>query len=76
MSRLANISGKEAVKVFLKAGYIIQRQTASHIILYNPQPGRPMLSIPDHHELAPNLLRDQIKLAGLTIDEFLRLRRG
>lgn len=76
MSRLANISGKEAVRVFLKAGYIIQRQTASHIILYSPQPGRPMLSIPDHRELAPNLLRDQIKQAGLTIEEFLSMRKG
>jgi hypothetical protein len=32
------------------------------------------LSIPDHRELAPGTLRKLIRLAGLTVEEFLRLR--
>ena len=73
MGQLANISGQKAVKVFLKLGYIIDRQEGSHMILYNPESGLPILSIPDHKELAPGLLRNQIKRAGLSVDEFLRL---
>lgn len=73
MTRLANISGREAVRIFEKVGYKVDRQSASHIVLQCP--GRPPLVIPDHREVAPNLLRAQIKLAGLTEDEFVRLRR-
>jgi predicted RNA binding protein YcfA (HicA-like mRNA interferase family) len=73
VTRLANISGTEAVRAFEKAGYRVNRQTASHIILHCE--GHPPLTIPDHRELAPNLLRAQIKLAGLTVEEFLRLKR-
>ena len=73
MTRLSNISGREAVKAFTKAGHVVQRQTASHIILHKP--GCPPLSIPDHRELAPNLLRAQIKLAGLTPEQFVALLR-
>ena len=49
------ISGREAVRVFEKAGS-----------LYT-------LSIPLHDALGPGLLRDQIRKAGLTIDEFISL---
>ena len=31
---------------------------------------RQMLSIPDHKELAPGLLRGLIRKAGLTVEEF------
>lgn len=73
MGRLANISGKRAVKVFEKAGYFIDHQEGSHIILYSNLAGRPPLSIPNHRELAPGLLRAQIKRAGLSVDDFINL---
>jgi predicted RNA binding protein YcfA (HicA-like mRNA interferase family) len=71
VTRLANISGRQAVKAFERAGYQVQRQTASHIILHCE--GHMPLTIPDHKELAPNLLRAQIKLAGMTETDFLAL---
>lgn len=74
MGRLANISGREAVKRFQKTGYYLDHQEGSHMILYNERPGFPPLSIPDHKELASGLLRAQIKRAGLTVEEFLRLK--
>ncbi len=46
----------------------------SHIILYNPKPGALPLSIPNHRELAPGLMRAQIKRAGSTIEEFQGLK--
>lgn len=75
MGILSNISGKEAVRVFRKIGYWLDHQEGSHMILYNDHTGYPPLSIPNHKELAPGLLVDQIKRAKLTVEEFNRLRK-
>ena len=69
MGRISNVSGKQAVKVFQKFGYVVDHQTGSHIILYHES--RSTLSIPDHKELAPGLLRGLIRKSGLTVEEFL-----
>lgn len=45
------------------------------MVLYNPKPGALPLSIPNHKEVAPGLLRAQIKRAGITVEEFVRLLR-
>jgi len=68
--RLANISGKTAVNAFKKMGYEIARQTGSHIILRHEF--RPTLTIPDHKELAPGLLRSVIRQAGISVEEFMK----
>lgn len=75
MGRLSNISGKNAVKAFSRIGYQLDHQEGSHMILYNPRLGYPPLSIPNHKELAPGLLRAQIKRAGVSVEEFLELLR-
>ena len=62
MGRLSNISGK--------FNYILDHHTGSHMILYHEL--RPTLSIPDHPELAPGLLRGLIRRAGLTVEELLK----
>lgn len=49
MPRLANISGKEAVKAFLKFGYLHVRTSGDHAILQKS--GSPTLSIPLHREV-------------------------
>lgn len=74
MGILSNISGKQAVTAFSKIGYQLDRQEGSHMVLVNPAPGFPILVIPDHKEIAPYLLKTQIKRAHLTVDEFLKLR--
>ncbi|MEB3219488.1 MAG: type II toxin-antitoxin system HicA family toxin [Nostocales cyanobacterium 94392] len=69
MGRLSNISGKEAVKILEKFGYVFDHQTGSHMILWHES--MPTLSVPNHKELAPGLLRSLIRQAGITVDEFL-----
>ena len=69
MVRLGNISGKRAVKAFKRLGYHFARQTGSHIILKHQS--RPTLTIPDHKELAPGLLRAIISQAGLNVTDFI-----
>jgi predicted RNA binding protein YcfA (HicA-like mRNA interferase family) len=72
MGVLANISGKKAVKIFMKFGYLLGHQTGSHIIIYHDT--KPTLSIPNHKELSPGLLRSQIRKSGLTVKEFLQYK--
>lgn len=71
MGRLAGISGRKAAAAFRRAGYRPVRQTGSHMIL--ERSGSPPLVIPMHHAVAPFLLRAQIRRAGLTEAEFLKL---
>lgn len=72
MARLPVISGREAVRAFTQAGWTERRREGSHMIL--GKLGVPVvLSIPDHKELDKGLLRGQIRKAGLTIEEFVRL---
>ncbi|RLC02022.1 MAG: hypothetical protein DRI57_30485 [Deltaproteobacteria bacterium] len=54
---------------FMRLGYKVARQTGSHIILRHED--RPTLTIPNHRELAPGLLRSAIRQAGLSVDEFI-----
>jgi predicted RNA binding protein YcfA (HicA-like mRNA interferase family) len=71
MATLLVISGRDAVKVFGKLGFIFHRQKGSHIILYHSN-GR-HLSVPDHRELDRGTLRALIRGAGITVEEFMAL---
>ena len=72
MGKLGNISGKEAVKVFQKAGWQPIGQVGSHLVMVKPGI-RVNLSIPQHKELSVGTLRALIRNAGLTVEEFLEL---
>jgi predicted RNA binding protein YcfA (HicA-like mRNA interferase family) len=72
MSKLGNISGKEAAKAFQKAGWTPVGQVGSHLVLIKAGV-RVNLSIPQHKELSVGTLRALIRNAGLTIDQFLQL---
>jgi len=72
MGILSNISGKQAVKIFNKFGYILDHKTGSHMILYHQN--MPTLSVPNHKELAPGLLRGLIRKAGITVEDFLKYK--
>ena len=70
MPRLANISGRKAVKAFLKFGYTHVHTSGDHSILQKE--GSPTLSIPLHKEVAPFLLKSQIKRASIKLDEYTK----
>jgi len=72
MGKLANISGKETVKAFERAGWTLVGQVGSHCVL-TKQGERANLSVPQHKELSIGTLRALIRAAGLTVDEFLEL---
>ncbi len=72
MGRLNNISGKEAVKAFGKAGWSSAGQVGSHVVMIT-EGVRVNLSIPQHKELSVGTLRALIRNSGLTVDEFIKL---
>jgi len=72
MGRLGNISGKEAVRAFERAGWQVVGQVGSHVVMIKPGL-RVNLPIPQHKELSVGTLRALIRNAGLTVEEFLEL---
>jgi len=72
MGKLNNISGKQAVKAFVKAGWSARGQAGSHLVMIK-EGVRANLTVPLHSELAPGTLRSLIRVSGLTVDEFLEL---
>ncbi len=67
--RLKLCSGYEAIKKFKRAGWVVDRQVGSHVMLvkigylYT-------LSVPQHKELGIGILKKLLKQASLSVDEF------
>ena len=68
MPKLPSISGNEAIQVFKNLGFQVVRQRGSHVVLRKEDHG---CVIPVHKELAIGTLRNAIKQAGVTTDEFI-----
>lgn len=74
MAGLHNLKPEKVIKAFEKAGWMNRGQRGSHVKLTiegNPN----ILSIPVHKgkPVKIGLLKDQIRKAGLTEEEFLKL---
>lgn len=63
------VSGAEAVKKFKKAGWTVMRQKGSHVMLTKAG-YQWTLSVPQHDEIGPGLLRKLLKQAELTVEQF------
>ncbi|EQD28477.1 YcfA-like protein [mine drainage metagenome] len=59
------ISGKDVVKILCKNGFIVRRQTGSHIIIKHE---KRQVVVPNHDEIDRGTLRSIIKQAGLTVE--------
>ncbi len=67
--RLPNITAKEAIRAFTRAGFLIAGQKGSHVRLKNSD--GIMLIIPNHSgDVKRPLLKALIKLAGLNEKQF------
>ena len=64
------LKGRDVVRVFESLGWQVARQNGSHIIMIK-EGEIVTLSIPDHREVARGTLRNLIRMAGLTIAEFV-----
>jgi len=77
MPKLPVISGREAVKALIAAGFEVQprRGKGSHIVVARRDPTI-IITIPDHKELDRGTLRAIIRQAGLDPSRFIELLRG
>jgi predicted RNA binding protein YcfA (HicA-like mRNA interferase family) len=73
MTKQPVVNGQECIRALQKAGFVIKRQSGSHVIMKLPDtPLR--VSVPNHrNNLKPGTLHQIIKDAGLTVDEFIDL---
>ncbi len=69
--KLRGISGRQAVKAFERFGYSTKKGKGDHINLVKA--GSTRLTIPLHDELSIGLLMNEIKKAGLSVEEFIKL---
>ena len=76
VAKLPIISGSDAARAFGRAGYEVDHQTGSHLILRRREPPHRRLSVPNHREIAKGTLRTLIREAGLTVDELAELLRS
>jgi len=73
MAKLPVVSGKECIRRFQRGGWRRDRQRGSHVVMLKTGEIA-SLSVPLHRELAPGTLRALIRVAGMTVEEFIDLR--
>lgn len=71
MPKLPILSGKELIRILEKAGFEVQYQKGSHVILKRNRSPHIRLPVPNHKTIKQGLLRAIIREAGLTREEFL-----
>jgi predicted RNA binding protein YcfA (HicA-like mRNA interferase family) len=69
-----DVSGREVVEALQKIGYKIVHRKGSHIRMRDDaNPNHLPITVPDHKSIKPRLLRQILRNANLTVDEFLTL---
>ncbi|MEP7292687.1 MAG: type II toxin-antitoxin system HicA family toxin [Chloroflexota bacterium] len=74
MSKLPSVSGRECVKALQRGGFVILRQSGSHIFMGGPNDSTWRTVVPNHNPIPPGTLRSILRDLGLTVDEFVELR--
>ena len=71
MPKLPVISGDECIRALERVGYYVARTKGDHVRLRCT--GRKPISVPRHRELDPGTLRTIIRVAELSVREFIDL---
>jgi predicted RNA binding protein YcfA (HicA-like mRNA interferase family) len=75
LPRLPVVSAEEAIKALEHFGFIVYRQTGSHIHLWNEERNL-VVTVPNHSELAKGTLISIMKQARLERKEFILALKG
>lgn len=73
MNELPRVSRRECIRALERVGFVVKRQSGSHIVLRRDDPFAQVV-VPDHKELDRGTLRAIIRQAGLSVAEFNALR--
>ena len=70
MARLPAANPKQVLKILVKLGFEVKRQTGSHVRLIHPD-GRATTIAMHNRDLPKGTLRAILKQSGITLEEFL-----
>jgi predicted RNA binding protein YcfA (HicA-like mRNA interferase family) len=73
--KLPRVSAADAVRVLEKAGFFLARQSGSHKIYKNAEGRRTTVPFHSGRELHPKVLKNILRDADLTVEEFLELMK-
>ena len=75
MSKLPQVSGKEAIRALEKCGFFIKRQSGSHVIMRHRTDFSRRCIVPLHgsKSIKPGTLHSILKGTNLSVEEFLKL---
>ena len=74
VSLLRGVSGRDAVKAFVKAGGVVRHGKGDHTNI--KMPNGQLITIPVSGDVKIGLLKSAIKKAGLDDEEFILLLKG
>jgi len=72
VKRLPVLSWQQVTKALEKAGFIFDRQRGSHMVYYHTETTRTVV-VPRHRVIKAGTLRETLREADLTRDEFRNL---
>jgi len=72
LPRITPISGRRLRRVFERAGFVCARTEGGHFVLTRPGALRPIV-IPDYDSVPVFVIRNNLRTAGLSRDEYFRL---
>ena len=73
MTKLPVVSGKQVIKSLKHAGFYVHHQKGSHVTLRMEEYPQIRVVVPIHHVVKKGTLKNIIKDAGLTVEEFVEM---
>jgi len=74
VNRLPSLTWQQVTRALERAGFVFDRQKGSHMIYYHSVTNRTVV-IPKHREIKKGTLREILREANLSSEEFLQLLR-
>ncbi|MCY3935448.1 MAG: type II toxin-antitoxin system HicA family toxin [Chloroflexi bacterium] len=72
MPKISPISGKILVKVFQADGFVVARQSGSHVMLKKPGVGRPIV-VPQHKAVQVSVILSNLRTARMSRSTYFEL---
>ena len=71
---MPRVSGRQCRDALVRAGFVVKRETGSHIVLRRDEPFAQVV-VPDHKELDRGTLRAILRHAAISVEEFIAILR-
>lgn len=76
MSRLPRVSGRETVRALERAGFEVSRSRGSHVRLFRAGVGQVIVPVHSSRDIPAGTLRNILRQANISVDEFIELLEG